>query len=170
MLKQEKAYGCGVFAIANACNLPIFITEERLEISKNGNNIGQLSKWLQQHGYDWFLDPIFFTHEENHGSPEVIKQLSVSKHVNDQTVLAFPLLLSLKKTENSLTHMIAIDLIPTGDLMIFDSLKEKEYFSTFETIWKENYSIYAVYMIADINTNKPVLMFENKSVIETENQ
>ena len=38
--KQKQPYGCGLYAVANACNLDNFITEERLEKSKNGNVIG----------------------------------------------------------------------------------------------------------------------------------
>jgi len=34
----------------NACNLDNFITEDRLEKSKTGNNIGQLSAWMQEDG------------------------------------------------------------------------------------------------------------------------
>jgi len=40
--KQKQPYGCGLYAVANACNLDNFITDERLEKSKNGNVIGQL--------------------------------------------------------------------------------------------------------------------------------
>jgi hypothetical protein len=42
MIKQKQPYGCGLYAVANACNLKNFITEERLEASKKGNVIGQL--------------------------------------------------------------------------------------------------------------------------------
>ncbi len=37
--KQNQPYGCGLCAVANACNLDNFITEERLEKSKTGNVI-----------------------------------------------------------------------------------------------------------------------------------
>ena len=33
--KQKQPYGCGLYAVANACNLDNFITDERLEKSKN---------------------------------------------------------------------------------------------------------------------------------------
>ena len=46
--KQKQPYGCGLYAVANACDLDNFITDERLEKSKNGNVIGQLSKWMQE--------------------------------------------------------------------------------------------------------------------------
>lgn len=38
--KQKQPYGCGLYAVANACNLDNFITPERLEKSKSGNVIG----------------------------------------------------------------------------------------------------------------------------------
>lgn len=36
---QKTPYGCGMYAVANALNLPNFVTEERLEKSKNGKKI-----------------------------------------------------------------------------------------------------------------------------------
>lgn len=53
--KQNQPYGCGLYAVANACNLDNFITEERLEKSKTGNVIGQLSKWMQDDGHPFIL-------------------------------------------------------------------------------------------------------------------
>ena len=56
MLKQNTNWGCGLYAVANALDMPEFITDERLEISKEkGNNIAQLTKWLNEDGCDWFI-------------------------------------------------------------------------------------------------------------------
>ena len=45
--KQDNPWGCGMYAVANACKLDNFVTDSRLQESKeHGNRIGQLSKWL----------------------------------------------------------------------------------------------------------------------------
>lgn len=36
MIKQSTKYGCGMYAVANACNMPDFVTPDRLEASKGG--------------------------------------------------------------------------------------------------------------------------------------
>ena len=60
--KQKQPYGCGLYAVANACNLENFITEERLEASKKGNVIGQLSKWMQEDGHPFYIDTLYYNH------------------------------------------------------------------------------------------------------------
>jgi len=60
--KQKQPYGCGLYAAANACNLDNFITDERLEKSKNGNVIGQLSKWMQDDGHQFYIDSLYYNH------------------------------------------------------------------------------------------------------------
>jgi hypothetical protein len=42
--KQKQPWGCGLYAVANTCNLDNFITEERLEKSKTGIVIGATFK------------------------------------------------------------------------------------------------------------------------------
>jgi len=41
MLKQEKGYGCGLYAVANVLDLKDFITPQRLEKSKKGK------RWME---------------------------------------------------------------------------------------------------------------------------
>lgn len=48
MLKQEKGYGCGLYAVANVLDLKDFITPQRLEKSKKGVTRFELSKYLQE--------------------------------------------------------------------------------------------------------------------------
>lgn len=44
MLKQEKGYGCGLYAVANVLDLKDFITPQRLEKSKKG--VGSVRSWI----------------------------------------------------------------------------------------------------------------------------
>ena len=61
--KQTEKFGCGLYAIANLFHLDNYITDERLEISKKGLVIGQLSKWLQDDGNNFYVDNWYYNHE-----------------------------------------------------------------------------------------------------------
>ena len=62
-LKQENKYGCGLYAIANALQYKQIITEERIELSKEGNNIGQLNKWLIEDNLDVWVSVLKYDFE-----------------------------------------------------------------------------------------------------------
>lgn len=59
MLTQTQGFGCGLYAVANALNLDNFVTEERLSLSINGINNGQLSNYMQQDGLNLYLDTLY---------------------------------------------------------------------------------------------------------------
>ena len=62
-LKQENKYGCGLYAIANALQYKQIRTEERIELSKEGNNIGQLNKWLIEDNLDVWVSVLKYDFE-----------------------------------------------------------------------------------------------------------
>jgi len=118
MLKQNQNYGCGMYAVANALNLPGFATPERLEKSKNGNRNGQLSKWLQEDGNNFYIEVLYFDWN-NKKLPETI----FGYKATGENVLFIPLLFEVKYTENGLQHMVAGKIDKDGKLYILDSLR-----------------------------------------------
>lgn len=60
MLIQNQPYGCGLYAVANALNLDGFVTEERLESSKNGVSTRMLSKWLEEDGHNFYIGELYY--------------------------------------------------------------------------------------------------------------
>ena len=60
IFKQENSYGCGLYALANIFQDKSIITQTRLIESKNGNNTGQLNKWLLEYGQELYLEPLYF--------------------------------------------------------------------------------------------------------------
>lgn len=120
MLKQKNPYGCGLYAVANACNLPEFITPERLEISEAGNVIGQLSKWLQDDGHPLYIEVLYYDHLGT-TLPE-----SALHYVPEgpEDVQFLPILMNVRLVKNGKNHMIGGRIDRKGTLFIFDSLKE----------------------------------------------
>lgn len=118
-LTQENNFGCGLYSVANALNIPNFITDERLEASKSGNNNGQLSKWLQEDGFDISIDSFYYNH--NLGKlPEDHSYYHPDKEGN-----FLPVLINVKLSENGLRHMVAGVIDHQGNMYLMDSLKKK---------------------------------------------
>ena len=63
-LRQKENYGCGVYSIANALQCEDFVTNEKLELSINGNNVGQLGAWLYEYRIQCFLSCVIYNNEE----------------------------------------------------------------------------------------------------------
>lgn len=120
LIKQEN--GCGLYAIANACNLPEFITPERLEISKNGNTFGQLSKWLQDDGHPFCIDVLYYNHEGKN-----IPSKFFGYHTIHEDNNPMPVLFNVQSCEKCKRHLIGGWLHHDGKLTVFDSLKNEPF-------------------------------------------
>ena len=121
MIQQKQHYGCGLYAVANAANMPSFITEERLEISKKGNLIGQLSKWMQDDGLPYYIDVLYYNHEG--------KKLPVSatgyKVAPESERSYLPVLINVRFSESGRNHLVGGKIDKQGKLYLYDSLKEE---------------------------------------------
>lgn len=118
MHKQTLPYGCGVYAVANALDLgESFISEERLEASKDGNNNGQLSKWMQDFGLDIFIEPMYY----DHFGRKLPDSALYYRPQGDKCYL--PVLLTVAQSEDGKRHKIAGRIDNDGHMILFDSLK-----------------------------------------------
>jgi hypothetical protein len=126
MYKQSNEWGCALYAVANACQLPeSFITEERLEASKAGNNVGQLTLWLNQDGYKIYPQPLYYNALPN--CKELPKEHTMYDvpGTEDEGLVVMPMLFYVKRKDSKVQHMVGAHLDQKGLLTIFDS-KEPE--------------------------------------------
>jgi len=138
--KQKSAYGCGLYALANGLIRESIITHVRLEESENGNNIGQLNKWLLEEGEDLFIEPLFFTCT----GKRLPKSITSLKPHGDG-VLSLPVFIDVQSTKDSNMHFVAADISPTGTLLVIDSLKEEKELTTLEEYQKRFYRVFGLW-------------------------
>lgn len=123
MLTQENGYGCGMYSVANVLNLENFITGERLELSKTGNNIGQLTNWLFQDGHSFCIDTLKYT-----GKLISLPKIDLKFESN---VLYWPALISIQATKEK-NHMIGIKVHNGGrsgqTIEVCDSLLDEPFY------------------------------------------
>jgi len=146
MYKQKDGYGCGLYAVANACNLPeSFITPERLEASRiPGSTNGGLSKLMQEDGFDFYMQPLFYD-PNTKSLPETQTKYSVAGDV-----IAMPLVLCVTLSEGGLSHMIGAHLDKSGILHVYDSLKNEPFETTLDLIDLYYHSVFGIYSFCDI--------------------
>lgn len=141
-LKQNKPYGCGLYAIANIFQDEAFITPERLKQSENGNHTGQINKWLLEYDQELYLEPFYF----NNSGKRLPKWVCKMKRTGEN-VFSLPILIDVQYTKNSKNHFVAAEIITTGDLIVMDSLKDDVYFTTLEEFNKQNYRTFGVWYL-----------------------
>lgn len=140
--RQFKSYGCGVYAVANALNLDSFPNEERLKEGQS-NNIGQLSRWLQDDGTDYYIEILYY----NHLGKKLPRSTFDYKPDNDNHLL--PVLFAVRKTENSLNHLIAGKISNDGTLYLYDSLCENVIETKVSKINNMYEHVYGMYLFSN---------------------
>lgn len=141
-LKQENAYGCGLYAIANIFQDESFITKTRLIESKNGNHTGQLNKWLLEYGKELYLEPFYFNNMGKKLPKWIYKMIP-----SGDNVFSLPILIDVQYTKLSKTHFVAAEITTNGDLVVIDSLKDDVYITTLEQFNKDNYRVFGVWYL-----------------------
>ena len=147
MLKQQYGYGCGMYAVANALNMPGFATDERLKESKKGNNIGQLSNWLFKDGHDVWIDTLKYT-----GRPTTLPKIEVALAEN---VVYWPALISIPLARGR-NHMIALKVTnecrSSKAVEVLDSLLDEPIYLADWNEVKEIYpKVYGFFCFRDFN-------------------
>lgn len=144
---QKQPWGCGLYAVANVCNLDNYITEERLGQSNtgNGNTIGQLSKWLQEDGLPYNIEALYYNQESQY-LPDYV----INCKPSGEGILGLPILIAVNYSENSLNHLIGGQIDLEGKLYLFDSLKEDVVITTLQEVNDMYHSVYGVYVFVDI--------------------
>ena len=117
--KQKGGYGCGLYSVANALQDESFITPERIEMSKKGNNIGQLNKWLFEDKRDYYIAMLCY----NNNNPVDIFDLE-PKFENNPSILYYPFFIVIKSTERK-NHMIGCGYMRDMSIEVHDSLLNK---------------------------------------------
>lgn len=144
--QQENGYGCGLYAVANMLQDKSLITQERLNKSKIGNNIGQLNKWLIDSGYDIYIEVLQY----NKG--ELIDIYDLSPKGNSLLWLPFCIVVETSCGRN---HMIGCKYMENGTIVVHDSLKETyDIYTSFE-LFKAAYPCIISYeMLMDFDYNQ----------------
>lgn len=151
--KQNKPYGCGLYAVANACNLDNFITEERLEASKKGNVIGQLSKWMQEDGHPFYIDTLYYNH--------LGKKLPASAcdYVpRGEGIHFLPVLINVRYSEQGKNHLIGGKIGTNGTLYLYDSLKEEMIETTLKKVNKMYHHVYGLFIFMGVEDGRYVFI------------
>lgn len=118
--KQSNPWGCGLYAVANACNLNDFITEERLELSKSGNRIGQLSQWLKDDGHQFYIDVLYY----NHLGKKLPRTSLYYRPLGDE-IYFLPILINVRFSDDGKNHMVGGKISKDGTLYLYDSLQDE---------------------------------------------
>lgn len=138
--KQKNGYGCGLFAIANALNKESIIKQERLDESIDGNHIGQLNKWLKEDGFELFIEPLYFSCTGKR-LPKSICEL----RPHGEEVIGLPVLIDVQHTKNSQMHLVTADIMPNGQLLVIDSLKDEHELTTLMEYQKQFYRVFGLH-------------------------
>jgi len=147
MMKQSQPYGCGVYAVANAFNMPHFVTLERLEKSKEcGNRIGQLSKWIQDDGHPFYIETLYYSNWEGK-----LPQTEFGYKTYEDCI-SMPLLFCVMYAKGGKNHMVGGKIFHDGTLYLYDSLKPEMIETTIEGLNDLYESVYGIYYIAHLDT------------------
>lgn len=140
---QTTPYGCGMYAVAHALNLDNFVTDERLEASKEfGNTNMQLNTWLAQDGHDFQIYPTYFNGFGKHLPPSLY---GVHIVVENPDIVGLPVLFNVKYSATGLQHMVGGKIDKQGLLWLYDSLQPKVRVTTvskLNSIYKECFGFY----------------------------
>lgn len=153
MLKQKQDYGCGLYAVANACNLNNFITEERLEISKKGNLTGQLSKWMQEDGLPYYIDVLYYNHQGGK-----LPESAMGYTPSGEGINFLPVLLNVRFSDEGKNHLIGGKVSKEGVLYLYDSLKEEMIETTLSEANNMYHHVYGLFLFMSVETGDYVFI------------
>ena len=144
--KQNQPWGCGLYAVANALNLDNFITEERLEKSKSGNVIGQLSKWLQEDGTPIYIDTLYYNH-----LGKKLPSTALGYRPVGEDVYFLPVLINVRFSDEGKNHLIAGKISKEGKLYLYDSLKEDVIETKLSAVNKMYHHVYGLFVFMGVD-------------------
>lgn len=153
MLKQKQPYGCGLYAVANACNLKNFVTEDRLEKSKNGNVIGQLSKWLQEDGNPIYIDALYYSHLGKKLPNSALSYVPMGEGVE-----YLPVLLNVRFSDEGKNHLVGGKIGKDGTLYLYDSLGEGMIETTLKKVNKMYHHVYGLFLFMSVEDGSYVFI------------
>lgn len=137
---QKEEYGCGVYALANTFNDATMITDARLEESKSGGHMGHLNKWLLEDNKNLFIHPFYYS-DEGKKIPKFVCDLLPA----GENVLSLPILINIQERTTTKPHLVCADILTTGELMVFDSLKDDMILTTLEQYNRVNFRLHGIW-------------------------
>lgn len=137
MLTQTQNFGCGLYAVANALDLDNFVTEERLLLSTNGINNGQLSNYMQQDGLNLYLDTLYCDHF-NDKLPDSWVSINLTGDNNYMPFL-------IQVVINERYHLMGAKLFQDNTIDLLDSLQKEAIRCTLSDINKMYKKVMALY-------------------------
>lgn len=153
MLKQNQPYGCGLYAVANACNLKNFVTDDRLEQSKKGNVIGQLSKWLQDDGNPIYIDTLYYNH-----LGKKLPDSSTNYVPMGEGCDYLPVLLNVRFSDNGKNHLVGGKISKEGVLYLYDSLRDSIIETTLKKVNKMYHHVYGLFLFMSVEDGSYVFI------------
>jgi hypothetical protein len=151
--KQKQPWGCGLYAVANACNLDNFVTTERLELSKNGNFIGQLSKWMQDDGHPFYIDVLYYDHNGIKLPDSALHYIPVGEGIH-----FLPVLINCRFSDKGKNHLVGGKIDQNGKLYLYDSLKEDIIETTLKDINNMYHHVYGLFIFLGVENGKYVFI------------
>lgn len=146
---QKESYGCGLYAVANAINLgDDFVTLERIEQSKiHGNSIGQLSKWMQDSGYPFFIEVLYYNHVG-----KKLPQSALSYLPTGECIEYLPILINVRFSDEGSNHLVGGKISKDGTLYLYDSLNKEMITTTLKRINKMYHHVYGLFLFCGVDT------------------
>lgn len=117
--KQTNPWGCGLYSVAHAMGIESYVTAERELISKGGNSIPLLTKWLFDDGLNYGIDVFFYDHMSKGKLPK--DTLSIR---SDNEDFVFPVLIQIEYSEKSLSHLIGGRVDHENNIYLYDSYSD----------------------------------------------
>jgi hypothetical protein len=151
--KQLEPYGCGLFAISNVFDIN-FLTIDRLERCKSGCNIGLLSKWMQEDGYNMYIDTLYYNH--------LGRKLPTSqfKYYPSGGVAYLPILLNVRFSKDGVNHLIGGRIDTNGKLFLFDSLQKEMIETTLSKVNKLYDTVFGLFIFIDLDNGNYIFLNE----------
>lgn len=153
MIKQNQPYGCGLYSVANTLRFSTFITKERLEKSKKGNTIGQLSKWLQDDGISIYIDSLYY----NHLGKKLPTTCFGYRPINQKYM---PVLFNVRYKKDGMNHLVGGKIDEHGNLYLMDSLKDNIVKTTISKINKLYEEVYGLFIFMNLEDGSYVFLSE----------
>lgn len=144
--KQTKPYACGLYSVANACNLDNFVTDERLALSKEfGNTIGQLSRWMQDDNLPYAIDALFYDHVGTKLPDSALEYKPSGEGIN-----FMPVLINVRFSKDGLNHLVGGKISKDGTLFLYDSLKDNVVVTTLKEVNDMYFNVYGLFILMHV--------------------
>ena len=154
--KQENPWGCGLYSVAHAMGIESYVTDERELISKGGNSVPLLTKWLFDDGKDYGVDVFFYDHMKKGKLPEE----TVSIRTNTEG-LFLPVLVQVNYSEESLAHLIGGRIDHENNIYIYDSYSDFVEVIPFPEINNKYHSVTGLFAFSGLSKGNDWVMIKS---------